>query len=165
MTRTILNWSELLEDYRGKSVQKEPALKKWSDIGRPGSTKKPKHISIEPQNSFEQSEPNELNTLIESRPTKDIIEYSQERILEPETNVTLKIKNVDFNNDTTENPLIQHQVSEKKISLAKLLYDTRFQDSETIPSLYGSGQATQTNPNRLSERDTLLLGLLEQNFQ
>lgn len=146
MTRTILNWSELLEDYRGKSITKEPALKKWSDIGRPEPSEKLKHISIEPQNSFESPEPTD-------------------QLLRPNPNVKTKIKNVDFDNNNTENPLLQHQVSENKISLAKLLYDTRFQDTETIPSLYGFGQLPDKEENKLSERDILLLDLLEQNFQ
>ena len=35
MTRTLLNWSELLDQYQGKSVEtKKKKLKKWSEVGK-----------------------------------------------------------------------------------------------------------------------------------
>ena len=44
MTRSILNWSEVLEQYRGKSIEKKTRLKKWSEMGNT-NTAKSRYIS------------------------------------------------------------------------------------------------------------------------
>jgi hypothetical protein len=157
MTRTIYNWSELLERYRGKSIQKEPAIKKWSDIGKPELNKKSKHLRPGYSNSSFISKPGEQNTLVVSGSNPGISEKNLK-------NSSVKIKNMDFNNATPDDPEHQLQLPNRKISLAELLYDTRFQDTETIPALYGSKQVQQTKIQKITERDTLLIDLLEQNL-
>ncbi|MCK5559116.1 MAG: hypothetical protein KAJ51_00925 [Thermoplasmata archaeon] len=159
MTRTIYNWSELLERYRGKSIQKEPAIKKWSDIGKPELIRKQKHLGPGYSNPTVISKPVDQNMVIESgsNPGKS------EKNIENST-VKTKIKNLDFDSASPDDPDYQLQLPSRKISLAELLYDTRFQDTETIPALYGSKQAQQTKVQKLTERDTLLIDLLEQNL-
>ena len=144
MTRTILNWSEVIELYQGKSIKKDSKLKKWSEMDKSES---PKCFNISKQ--VEQREKQKAYGFTNMKcnvqnPLSDVVhEY------ENGTPVKAKIKNL--------------QLTETKITLEEIFHDTLMQDTESIPKLLDAD--VQTLPKRFSEQENLLSELLEMNLQ
>ncbi len=157
MTRTMLNWSELVEKYRGKSIQNSPSLKKWSEMGKPDTTKKKTEIELEsngPKNLKERTSGTEAKAL----ENQISVGFDHKPV------VKTKIKDMDLGDSYVGYLDYEVLLPHKKISLAELLYDTLFQDTETIPALYGTDQKPSAEVKMYSERDTILLDLLEYNL-
>lgn len=170
MTRTMLNWSEVIEKYQGSSIKKEVRLKKWSEMGNPTSSrgryiihqvdlKKTPMTYIRP-------EPGTIKRITVGNPIK------QENNLVRTKLSTLQFEKEINNTQNTKEQTTkiinnfddsQSQAINKKPSLEEILYDTIMQDTETIPSLYSTDELV--TPSKLSERDNLLLDMLELNIR
>lgn len=170
MTRTTLNWSELLDVYRGRSIKKDPGLKKWSNIGNPSSSSSNKD-EINPlveelkdstaENLNDQSPPNQNDS------TPQIIDLGISRVVKSELNddnvfIRTKIQNTNTERPLETTPNEIEQQPKGKILLSELVYDTVLQDNKSIPALYSSDQPKQKQ-QMLSARENLLLDMLELN--
>ena len=135
MTRTMLNWSELLEKYRGMNIEKDHDLKKWSEMGNPELLKKV---------LFNDDAQNKVNM------NEDYIdqEFYSSSIQNPNV---VPIEPIEPNNESTQLDL--------GLSLAQLFYDTVLLDNKTIPAMYVENKQKQMN--KLSEQDLMLIELLE----
>lgn len=157
MTRTVLNWSELVDQYRGRCIKKEPRLKKWSemdDLDAPQGRYITKHTicSDEFTSESEFSAPKPLASIQFDQTIEEDAESELEENADTDTLIS------------EEEPATSSKLG-KKIPLSELLYDVIGQDTESIPSLAESNQLESTTPNRLSEHDSLLIDLLELNLR
>jgi len=170
MTRTMLNWSEVIDKYRGKSVKKEVRLRKWSEMGNPSLSRSRyiyRQVDLE-NNSMTYMQPKSgtIKRITVGNPFKPennlvrtkLSTLQFEKEINDTTNTIEKTVEIDTNfNDSLS------QATNKKPSLEEILYDTIMQDTETIPSLYATDQPT--TQSKLSERETLLLNMLELNMR
>ena len=140
MTRTILNWSELLDQYQSKCGEDSKRLKKWSDMGEPERKKPIPEINesgLEKRSTHEyiaehDSKPAQFNEInISERP--EAIEFKDETdgnpFLELDGQEIIQ-DNIETNND--EIP----KISQPKATILELFYDCIMQDTETIPAMY-----------------------------
>ena len=158
MTRTMLNWSELLDKYRGKSIKKDYKLKKWSEIGNLVPNKKSKIEITQPRNETSiQDNYKPIGTAEES------IDLGISRIKTSDEHVLIrtKIRNPNLNQVSPSDLNYKIQLPDKKLTVEELFYDTLMQDSETIPALYNTSQETITE--KISDRDSILQDMLEMN--
>ena len=140
MTRTIYNWSELLDEYRGKIAKKRNKLKKWSDMDNPDVA----------SNNARSSSDGLLN---------EPVFIHEVDVGKPEELGYIKDRGVDVElENSAENAAIKN-----KIALLQLLYDTMGQDTETIPGMYCSDKDTRTK--KYSEKENLMIDLLELNLR
>ena len=140
MTRTIYNWSELLDEYRDKNTKKKNTLKKWSDMDNPEASSN------------------------KARSNRDGLDNKSAFIHEvdvgkPEELGYIKNRDGDVElGDSAGNAATKH-----KVALLQLLYDTMGQDTETIPMMYSSDKNNQSK--KYSEKENLMIDLLELNLR
>jgi hypothetical protein len=140
MTRTIYNWSELLEEYRGKSAKKRNKLKKWSDMDNPEESS------------------NKTRSNREGLNNKSVF-IQEVDVGKPEELGYIKNRGVDLElGDSADIAATKH-----KIALLQLLYDTMGQDTETIPAMYSTNKDTPSK--KYSEKENLMIDLLELNLR
>jgi hypothetical protein len=158
MTRTILNWSELLDNYH-EDCEDPRKLKKWSDMGEPERKKEIPQI-VDPlekiRDAHSEHSAHEEFSELNSQPPH-IIEIQK------------KTQNQEFDsNDILNKNKYQHreQFSDESPNKAKLLeifYDQMMQDTETIPTMIGLSDSKDNN--ELTARESILLELLEVNIE
>jgi len=170
MTRTMLNWSEVIEKYRGKSIKKEVRLKKWSEMGNPTSSRSRyilRLVDLEKNPmTYMQPEPGTIKRFTVGNPIKQ-----ENNLIRTKLSTLQFEKEINNIQNTIEQTAeiytnfdySQSQIISKKPSLEEILYDTIMQDTETIPSLYTTGQPAIKS--KLSERENLLLDMLELNMR
>jgi hypothetical protein len=173
MTRTLLNWSELLDVYRGKGLKINSGLKKWSEMDKSGSTKKKRivfdhDITHIPHQKYITSEESILNRNSVSTEPIDlgVSQVSSGTANTDRVLVRTKIRNLNLDNSPSqpEDLSVEHEkiLIPTRKSPEELLYDLAFQDKNSIPKLYSSQQAQQKQ-KILTERENLLLDILEMN--
>jgi hypothetical protein len=159
MTRTLLNWSELLGQYRGRSIQKQPRLKKWSEMddldAPPG-----RYIKRYPVYSGEFISRSESLTQ-DPLPTTAA---SQQQDIEDDTESELEENKSTEATITKENP-DNGNIIGKKVPLSEIFFNIVGQDTESIPSLAEANQLESEPQKKLSEHDSLLIDLLEMNLR
>lgn len=187
MTRTLLNWSELLDLYRCECSEEPKRLKKWSEMGDiDRSSKRYKKVTKINSKKDRLLKPTVLTPAdTKTIKTKNVTEQlhpevKYEKILVNESEVLYKI--VDKKNKrgrskikVESKPVVKPKIkpSERILdyldqdqkpktpepSLSEIFYNNYFLDSETIPALYNS--ELNIKNSKLSERDRLLMDLLE----
>ena len=148
MTRTILNWSELLVQYKGNNIESQSRLKKWSEMDDPQPEKSsyyPNHrIGSEVQTSSHITQ----TSVTEQLTTQD------EKIIDAE----IEYK-PDLENDENKPYRMKYKIVEsnsKKIPM---------QDTESIPELYANGNDEYNPSSKLSAQESLMIDLLELNLK
>ncbi len=150
MTRTVLNWSELLVQYHKKDIGVQKRLKKWSKIGEPEITKEvPK---LQNDHNYENSTYQKIvdldkqpNQIYEFDNIDDPIEFETPEDAEGE-NINKPVKKCP-----------------PRATLLELFYDCMMQDTDTIPAMLAKSVNGNDRPE--IEEDSLLLELLEVNFE
>ena len=140
MTRTIYNWSELLDEYRGKIAKKRNKLRKWSDMDNPDASSNRTRSS---------------GNGLENKP----FFIHEVDIVKPEELGYIKDRGADLELGDSAN----NSTKKNKIALLQLLYDTIGQDTDTIPGMYCSDKDDQTK--KYSEKENLMIDLLELNLR
>ena len=175
MTKEAYNWSDLLDKYRGRSLENKSKLKRWSEMCKADSSGSRVHRrSAKPLNPTEvileddMRNRNRQEELIELavenlKPSKSILVVPNE-----DGTVRSKIKTVEQNDSelTEQKPIDNVDKATngvKNITSEELLYDTLMQDKDTIPNLHEKQQLFIKG--KQAERDHLLIDLLELNTQ
>ncbi len=140
MAGNVWNWSEVLEQYRGKSIKKKKnyELAKWSEIGSQYTSRKKR---------LTHSTKNEKHI---QPPRKVIVqEPIDERIDDNNVLVRSKLKTMHLDSssrsDKPPKTLRLNEFLSNKPSLLEIFYDNMMQDSDSIPTLYASGKLEENN--------------------
>jgi hypothetical protein len=155
MTRTLLNWSELLDTYH-EACEDPRKLKKWSDMGEPERKREIPQL-VDPLEKIRSShsvheEFSELN----SQPPHFIeIQNKSKNQVKDKLEILDKIINSD-REQTSE-------VANNKAKLLEIFYDQMMQDTETIPTMIGLSDSKDND--KLTARESILLELLEVNIE
>jgi hypothetical protein len=97
------------------------------------------------------------------KPNKTVLEIPSGTGMVKTKIKTIEPKQEPIKSSESEVELKSFSDPEKKITSEELLYDTLMQDSETIPNLQESPEPNR--PEKTSERENLLLDLLEMNIR
>ncbi len=123
MTRTLLNWSELLDRYKEGYEENKRDLKKWSEMGEPEKHKVNVRLVTEGQeiNLTELDEDFQKfkESIIERQ--KVIDEASEDMKPNDNGNDTITDQNKNKNNN--------------KSAFLEIVYDCLMQDTETLPAM------------------------------
>ena len=137
MTRTILNWSELLNQYQSKCKEDPKRLKKWSDFSEPERKKPIPEIHEEQmQNKSTHENISEFDTKPAHIKEITISDHPENLNFSDEDNIE-QLTEIDdqsgsFNDLVTEN----RDTPQPKATILELFYDCMMQDTESIPALY-----------------------------
>lgn len=158
MTRTILNWSELLDHYKYEYEENKKRIKKWSEMGEPENQKKvelPQSQEPATEETIEIKEPPTENEEFEpiKEPDSAFNQIFEKEDIESEENIDIKsviVEKTDENEEdlkedtsTQENLETPDKEMNGKATVLEIVYDCLMQDTETIPALY----------NKESEKD------------
>jgi len=171
MTRTVLNWSELLDQYRGKSIEPQQKLKKWSEMGNPEvargryRTKPPVFIQSK-HTEAKLGQPDPLS--IQPAEIMDSDEKFGRIVESPDTDFKIIDRHDEPLRKLSQESIGQESKNtndKKKLgpTIPELFYDTMMQDNETIPSMAANKKLELRE--KLSERDYLLIDLLDMNYR
>jgi hypothetical protein len=121
MTRTILNWSELLDRYKEGCEDNKSDLKKWSEMGEPEKRKiKVKLVSEGQDINF-----TELDK--EFKLFKESVNDRQKVLDECNEN--------NESGDNGKDIITDHNKNENKSAFLEIVYDCLMQDKDTLPAM------------------------------